>query len=366
MAQDFDDSQKTEDPSQRRLQRARDEGQVAQSREINTWFMLATGGLLVLFLAPSVARTMGRALSAFIDPRRFLGPDGILWGAVAGDLREVALALALPFALLLLAAAAGALVQIGFVFAIDKLGFDASRLSPAKGFERLFAPRALVETLKSLAKMALVAAVAGTMLRGEIMRLPVVEMTAEDLPGAIEHLILRLLLGVLMVLTVLAGADYAYQRFNMLRSLRMSRREVKEEHKQSEGDPLIKARLRQIRMERARRRMMAAVPGASVVITNPTHFAVALKYEMGETGAPRVVAKGADLIAKRIRDIAEENGVAVVENPPLARALYAGVELDREIPPEHYKAVAEIIGYVFRLKGKLQSPRPHAAENRAG
>jgi flagellar biosynthetic protein FlhB len=351
---DFDDSQKTEDPSQRRLQRARDEGQVAQSREINTWFMLATGGLLVLVLAPSISGTLARTLGAFLDPGRFLAPQGILWNAVAADLREAALALALPFAMLLLAAVAGTLVQIGFVFATEKLGFDVSRISPAKGFQRLFTARGLVETLKALGKMALVAAVAATMLRGEIMRLPAMTMTSADMPGAIEHLVLRLLMGVLMVLTVLAGADYAYQRFQMLRSLRMSKREVKEELKQSEGDPLIKARLRQIRMERARRRMMAAVPGASVVITNPTHFAVALKYEMGEAGAPRVVAKGADLIAQRIRTIAEENGVPLVENPPLARALYAGVELDREIPPEHYKAVAEIIGYVFRLKGKIR------------
>ncbi len=354
MAQEFDDAQKTEDPSQRRLQRAREEGQVAQSREINTWFMLGTGGLLVLFLAPSISRTLMRSLGAFADPRRFLSPDGILWRAVAADLREVATAFLVPFALLMLAAAAGTLVQIGFVFATEKIGFDPSRLSPAKGFGRLFSARALVETLKSLAKMVLVAAVAGTMLRSEIGRVPFLGMAPEDMPGAIEHLVLRLLLGILMVLTLLAGGDYVYQRITVLRSLRMTRRELKEEHKQSEGDPLIKARLRQIRMERARRRMMAAVPGASVVITNPTHFAVALKYEMGAAGAPRVVAKGADLVAQRIRALAEENNVPVVENPPLARALYAGVELDREIPPEHYKAVAEIIGYVFRLKGKIR------------
>ena len=169
---------------------------------------------------------------------------------------------------------------------------------------------------------------------------------------------LRLLLGVLMVLTVLAGADYAYQRLQHMRSLRMSKREVKDEAKQSEGDPMIKGRLRQIRMDRARRRMMAAVPTASVVITNPTHYAVALKYDMGATGAPRVVAKGSDLVALRIREVAAENDVPVVENPPLARALHANVALDAEIPPEHYKAVAEIIGYIFRLKGKI---RPRAA-----
>ncbi|HUZ72582.1 MAG TPA: flagellar biosynthesis protein FlhB [Stellaceae bacterium] len=356
MAQESDGGQKTEEPSQRRLQRARDEGQVAQSREINTWFLLATSGIIVIFLAPAIGHSLVGLLGAFVDPTRFLSADGILWPAVVADLRAVMAAFVLPMLLLTAAAAAGTLAQIGFVFATDKLGFDVSRVSPLAGFGRLFSFRSLVETLKSLAKMVLVGTVAATMLRGEIMRVPLLGLAPEDLPAEIERLVLRLLLGVLSVLTVLAGADYVYQRLSLLRSLRMTRREVKDELKQSDGDPLIKARLRQIRTERARRRMMAAVPGASVVITNPTHFAVALKYEMGESGAPRVVAKGADLIAQRIRDIATENGVPVMENPPLARALYASVELDREIPPEHYKAVAEVIGYVFRLKGKIRPP----------
>jgi flagellar biosynthesis protein FlhB len=163
------------------------------------------------------------------------------------------------------------------------------------------------------------------------------------------------MLGALVLVALLALLDYGYQRLSFMRQMRMSKQELKEEHKQAEGDPAVKARLRQIRMERARRRMMAAVPTASVVVTNPTHYAVALKYEMGSKGAPRLVAKGADLIAKRIREIAEENDVPLVENPPLARALYASVELDHEIPPEHYRAVAEIISYVFRIKGKFRA-----------
>jgi flagellar biosynthetic protein FlhB len=139
-----------------------------------------------------------------------------------------------------------------------------------------------------------------------------------------------------------------------MNSMRMSKQEVKEEYKQQEGDPFMKGKLRQIRTERARRRMMAAVPNASVIVTNPTHFAVALKYEMNSAGAPRLVAKGADLVAARIREVAREHGIPIVENPPVARALYATVELDQEVPPEHYKAVAEIISYVFRLKGKIR------------
>jgi len=180
-------------------------------------------------------------------------------------------------------------------------------------------------------------------------------LDAAAMLAEIARLIGRMGLGVFVALTFIAILDYAFQRFSFMKSMRMSKQEVKEEFKQSEGDPMIRARLRQIRMDRARKRMMAAVPTASVVVTNPTHVAVALKYELGTEGAPTVVAKGAELIAQRIREIATEHKVPIVENPPLARALYAGVEVDQQIPPEHYKAVAGIIGYVFRLQGKLKS-----------
>lgn len=359
MADQADEGQKTEDASQRKLQHARDEGRVAQSREINTWFMLGTSGILLLFVAPSLARTLAVALSAFIDPQRFLVPDGVTWGAVGAIVGRVAAALALPLGALMAAAIVGTVVQTGFVFATEKLRFDFGHLSPIGGLARLCSFRSLVEVTKSFAKVVVVGAVVAFMLRGEITRLSLVAtLTPEQTIAEIEHLVLRLLLGILAVLTALAAVDYFYQRLQHLRSLRMTKREVKDEMKQSDGDPMVRARLRQIRTDRARRRMMAAVPGASVVITNPTHFAVALKYEMGAAGAPTVVAKGADLVALRIREVAEENGIAVVENPPLARALHASVEINQEIPAEHYKAVAEIIGYVFRLKGKI---KPRAA-----
>jgi flagellar biosynthetic protein FlhB len=159
----------------------------------------------------------------------------------------------------------------------------------------------------------------------------------------------------------IALLDYLHQRFQFLRSMRMSKQEVKEEYKQAEGDPHIKGRIRQLRAERARRRMMAAVPEASVVITNPTHFAVALEYDMQKSNAPRVVAKGTDLVALKIREVATASNVPIVENPPLARALHAAVDLDEEIPQEHYKAVAEVIGFVLRQQGKLKTPQPRAA-----
>jgi flagellar biosynthetic protein FlhB len=350
-----DDSQKTEQPSQRKLARARSQGQVVQSREVNSVIMLSVGAALVLLLAPSLGRNLQVTLARFLDPASLMNDGGVLWSAVRALLGEIALAFVLPLLLVVGAALAGSLMQTGLVLAVEKVGFDLARLSPIAGFGRLFSLRATLEFLKGLAKFILVMAIAGWLLRPEINRLPLLAtFDAGALMAELHHLLLRLALGVLAAVAALALLDYAYQRFSFLRSMRMSKQEVKEEHKQSEGDPMVKARLRQIRMERARKRMMAAVPTASVVITNPTHYAVALKYEMGDKGAPKVVAKGADLVAQRIREIARENDVPLVENPPLARALYASVELDHEIPPEHYKAVAEIISYVFRLKGKLK------------
>jgi flagellar biosynthetic protein FlhB len=351
-----DDNQRTEQASQRKLAQARAQGQVAQSREINSWFMLAAGAAVVLLWGPSLARPLQGTLTRFLDPATLLAREGILWEAVRAMLGTVAISFALPLALFVAAALAGSLVQTGLVLATDRLGFDLSRVSPIQGFTRLFSLRSMSEFLKSLVKVAAVGAAVLWLLAPELDRLPLLaDVGAPGLMTEIHQGLLRVALAVLAALAAIALLDYLYQRFAFLRSQRMSKQEVKEEHKQAEGDPMVKARLRQIRMERARRRMMAAVPSASVVVTNPTHYAVALKYAIGDKGAPKLVAKGADLIAERIREIARENDVPIVENPPLARALHAGVELDQEIPSEHYRAVAEIINYVFRLKGNLRS-----------
>jgi flagellar biosynthetic protein FlhB len=216
-----------------------------------------------------------------------------------------------------------------------------------------------MEFVKGSAKIAIVGAMAYYLLRPEfdgLERFFGFDMVA--LLAVLKTLTIRLIAGVLAVLAAVAALDVFYQRMSRLRRLRMSREELRDEYKESEGDPLVKGRLRQLRMERARRRMMQEVPKADVVITNPTHFAVALRYDQTAMGAPKLVAKGADLVARRIRELAEEHKVPIVSNPPLARALYAGVEIDQEVPPEHYKAVAEIIGYVMRLRrGAL---RPNA------
>lgn len=362
MADETDDSQKTEDPSGRKLSQARSKGQVVHSREVGTWLMLAMGGGIVLTLGPSIARTLVRDLRDFFAIEPFLSGDGVLWDAIEARLQDVAMALILPIVLLLFAALAGNIGQTGLVFATEKFSFDISRLSPFAGIGRIFSMRSVVDFLKNMGKIGLVAVIVAWIILPEMNHFTTLATVAvEDIMSEIYRVLFRLVIGVLIIFAAIALADYVYQRFAFMKSMRMSKQEVKEEHKQSEGDPMVRARLRSIRLQRARRRMMAAVPTASVVVTNPTHFAVALKYEMGAAGAPRVVAKGADLVALRIRELAKENDVPVVENPPLARALYAGVDLDREIPAEHYKAVAEIIGYIFRLKGKMKgnASRPH-------
>jgi flagellar biosynthesis protein FlhB len=359
MAEGADDSQKTEEPSGRKLARARDKGQVVQSREIHNWFMIGTSLGLIYYLSGPAARSITSDLLRYVEMPHQYAANAALWRAVIDTLENVAMTFAVPLALLVVAAIAGTVSQIGLLVAAEKIHPSIGNLSPAKGFSRMFSARGLVEFLKTLLKVVAVAAVAAMMMRPEVDRLPSLSgMDAATLLAELWRLVVRLAFGVFCALTLIAIFDYAYQKFSFTKTMRMSKQEVKEEHKQSEGDPMVRARLRQIRMERARKRMMAAVPSASVVVTNPTHVAVALKYELGGLGAPKVVAKGAELMAQRIREIAREHDVPIVENPPLARALYGSVEVDQEIPAEHYKAVAQIIGYVFRQQGKI---KPSAA-----
>jgi len=218
------------------------------------------------------------------------------------------------------------------------------------GAKRLFSKQALANFVKGLAKLGLIGALMGWLLWPERHRLDALVMTdVAALMDLTRTLSIKLLGAVVGVLAIIAALDYLFQYRTWFQRQKMSLREMKEEFKHSEGDPTVKARIRQIRVERSRKRMMAAVPKASVVITNPTHYAVALQYDRG-MNAPLCVAKGIDGLALRIREVAREHGVPVVENPPLARALHATVEIDREIPAEHYKAVAEVIGYVMRLR----------------
>ncbi len=351
MADDQDKSQKTEEATEQKLKDARKKGDVAKSTEIPSWLLLAVSALiLAAFSGPLATYMKGWLQSFFITANRggINGPD---LGSMSIDIsRHVALGLGLVLALLMVAAFAGHVVQHGLLWAPDKVTPKFSKLSPIEGFKRVFGPQALANFLKGLAKMSLVGLAAIAVMwprRTMLASLPYVDLGS--LMPVVRDSAMVLMLAALSVFALVAAADYAYQRQSFLKRMRMSRKDIKDELKNTEGDPQVRARLAQVRKERSRQRMMQAVPKASVVIANPTHFAVALYYEQGETPAPVCVAKGVDDLALRIRALAEESGVPVVENPPLARALFATTEIEKEIPADHFKAVAKIIGYVLSL-----------------
>lgn len=348
-----DDSQKTEEPTHRRLEQAREKGQVAKSQEVNHWFIILAVTLIVSVFAGPLTGGIATALYRFVEQPHAIRVDGdALRVLMIETLGQLGLAVLLPAAAIVLAAFLGGVIQNGLVFSTESITPKLEKLSLVKGMKRLFSSRSIVEFLKGLAKIAIVATVVVVLLLPEKDIIAnVTEMSLVQFMDLVQGLALRVLIAVLSVMTVIAAVDFLYQKQQHLKQLRMSKQDIKDEFKQTEGDPMIKARLRQIRMERARRRMMAAVPEADVVVTNPTHFAVALKYDPAEMEAPVLTAKGVDTLALRIREIAAQHDIPIVENPPLSRALYDGVELNQEVPPEHYKAVAEVIGYVMRLKG---------------
>jgi flagellar biosynthetic protein FlhB len=360
MAENDDDSQKTEEPTQKRLTDSRNRGEVAQSREVANWFMLFSAAVAVALFAPFSAEKIVHATYQFFEQPHDIPVTPESLRQLFLDLGwSVGLALAAPIGLFLIAAVSSSLVQHGLLFAPEKLKPSLKKISPLSGAKRMFSLRSLTELLKGLVKISLVAAVALVVIMPVFEKVALLPAMALPISlGVLHDTMIRMLVGVVAVVTALALLDYFYQIYEHRKKMRMTQQEVRDEMRQSEGDPHIKARLRQIRTERARQRMMQAVPEADVVITNPTHYAIALKYDQEEMEAPRVVAKGIDEVARRIRETAEEHEVAIFENPPLARALYGAVEIDEYIKPEHYQAVAEIIAFVMGIK--TDRPRPMA------
>ncbi len=349
-----DDAQKTEDPTDKKLRNARSKGQVAASQEIKSWFVLMAGAGGLMFMAPFAADRIRMATIPYIEQAHMLAVDFEGMRQSLADLMlSVGLVMAPVFGLILLFALGGNLMQFGLLFAPEKIKPDVSKISLIKGMKRMFSLRALVEFTKGIFKLSLVAFIALALtipMLDDMELLPAFSMGA--LLDRIQELVIVIAIASIAVMAAIAALDFIYQKYEFTKQMRMTKQEVKDEHKQAEGDPQVKAKIRALRQQRARERMMSNVPESDVVITNPTHFAVALKYDLDEMAAPKLVAKGVDTLAFRIREVAEENDVPIVENPPLARALYAAVELDEEIPPEHFVAVAEVIGYVMRLKGK--------------
>lgn len=352
MAEEGDEpaGEKTEAPTPRRIQKAAEEGQVALSREAVSFSALLFGALAGALALPGSVPELRAALAGTLARAHEMEPAWAL-----GAWTSLALWLALPVGLgAALGAVAATLTQTRGVVSAKPMEPSLSKLSPLAGFGRLFGAEGWLEFLRTLVKVGVVGAalwVAASDLPALVASLsqPGALLLAEVGAGS-----LRLLGIALAAFALLAVGDVLLVRFRHLQRLRMTRQELKEEFKDTDGSPEVKAKLRQIREAKGRRRMMAAVPGATVVITNPTHYAVALLYEPGQSAAPKVVAKGADAMAARIREVARENRVPVLSDPPLARALYR-VELDAEIPPEHWDAAARIIAFVMR-----QRPRPVA------
>jgi len=361
MAEGQDESEKTEEPTQRRLDDARKKGDVPKSQEVPGWFVLASGLVVIGLMAPSAARSLSSDLSLILANAHTISlePAALRTQSMALGWRVIA-AIGLAFAVIASAGLAGHLLQTGLMFTTEKMQPKLSKLNPIDGVKRMFGPQGVANFLKGVGKMAVVSAAVFVVIwpkREELATMPLVDLSV--LLGIIRNNILLVLVAALVAYAFIAAADFIFQRQSFMKRNRMSRREIKDELKQSEGDPMVRAKLRQIRQERAQRRMMAAVPDATVVIMNPTHFAVALKYEQGETPAPLCVAKGVDQVALNIRELAEEHNVPIVEDPPLARALFASVDIDETIPAEHFQAVAKVIGYVLTLTGKrAQNPQP--------
>jgi flagellar biosynthetic protein FlhB len=352
---DNDDTEKSEDPTQKRLEEAHERGDVVKSQEVSTWFVLAGATLILSSFSATMSSGIMSMLRGLLSGAHGIPVDGrglvqtmqtLGFGIIA--------AVALPFALLMLAAAAGNLIQHRLVWSAEGLKPKFSKVSPGAGFKRLFSKLAVANFVRGLIKLALIGSVMSIMLWPRRIQLDgMVSMDPAVVLPLVKSLSLEVLGTVIAILAIVAAVDYLFQYHTWYEKQKMSLHEMKEEYKQSEGDPAIKAKIRQLRHARMKKRMMAAVPKASVIITNPTHYAVALQYEKGMS-APICLAKGIDNIALKIREIAAAHNIPVVENPPLARALHATVEVDDEVPPEHYKAVAEVIGYVMRMRGAFR------------
>jgi flagellar biosynthetic protein FlhB len=358
MADDSDDSDKTQDPTQKRLDDAHDRGDVAKSQEVNTWFMIAGATLVLSSFSGSIGGGLKMPLRNLIANSWMFHVDGPALLLLAQRLEYVLIAaLGVPLLLLAISAIAGNMIQHRLVWSGESLKPSFSKVSPAAGAKRIFGKQAAANFAKGLFKLIALGAVMAAILWPERYRLEsMVTFEPSMVMGVITNLTLKLLGAVVAMLAVVAIADYFFQYRQWYERQKMSLQEMKQEFKQAEGDPHIKGKIRQLRQQRMKKRMMAAVPKASVIITNPTHYAVALSYERGMS-APVCVAKGVDTLAFKIREIAEAHDIPIVENVALARALHATVEIDDEIPVEHYHAVAEIIGYVMGLKRGLSGRR---------
>ncbi|MDP1863029.1 MAG: flagellar biosynthesis protein FlhB [Thiobacillus sp.] len=346
------DQEKTEAPSQQRLEKSREDGQVVQSRELSTFVILMVGGTALWMMASGLGQTLLHIVKGALQFNPGIARDSShVMAQLSNQFFEAAFALAPFLGLMVLATLASPLMLRGWMFSTKALAPKFDRLNPLSGIKRMFSSQGLIELVKALGKVGLLGGVAAWLIWTNLDG--IFSLSLETPSLAIQHmgdLIGKIFLTVSGTMIFIVALDLPYQLWSHHNKLKMTKEELRQEAKESEGDPHLKARIRSQQREVARRRMMSEIPTADVVITNPTHYAVALKYSEGKMGAPRVVAKGADEVAARIRALAAEHNVPLLEAPPLARALFRHTELGDEIPATLYAAVAEVLAYVFQLR----------------
>ncbi|GIU66941.1 flagellar biosynthesis protein FlhB [Candidatus Phycosocius spiralis] len=354
---DEDESQKTEAPSQYKLEEARKKGDIPKSQDVATLFILVAGIAVLLTFGLKNTAELTRFITVFIEQPEQIAVDGNALQHLSFTIGiKIGIVLSATIGAMIVAGLAGHLVQSGLLFSAEKLIPKLHKISPIAGFKRLFGAESLLTFAKTLLKLVVICWVAYVILVPHAREMSIlVQMEPAALMPILVKILLELCFALIGVIAVASVADYAIQRFSWIKRNRMSKQEQKDEYKKLEGDPLIKLKVRQIRIQRSRSRMMSSVPKATVIITNPTHFAVALRYLAGEDAAPVCVAKGVDHIALKIREIATAADVPIVEDPPLARALYASVDLDETIPAQHYEAVAKIIGVILGVAAARKS-----------
>lgn len=346
-------SDRTEKPTPSRLREARQEGRVPRSVEVNTAVLMMVSALLLQGPGTTMVTNLKWIITDLIVNVSAVDLT-LLWlqQTMIDIMLSLTPSIAMIIFVIMLTGVAVTIAQTGFLWASKNVGFKFERVNPLNGFKRIFSPRGLIELGRALLKLLVVGWVAYSFLRTRAYE--VENLVQTDLSSGISNFMamaISLALRIGAAYVVLAAADYVYQRYDFMKNMRMTKQEIKEEIKRSEGDPVYKSRIRGQQRQMARRRMMAAVPEATVVVTNPTHIAVALKYEPGME-APKVIAKGAHKVAERIKAIAKEHDVPVIENKPLARSMYKSMDLDQEIAPEFYLAVAEILSTVYRMQGR--------------
>jgi flagellar biosynthetic protein FlhB len=351
MAEDSD-LEKTEAATPRRLEKAREEGQVVRSRELNTFMLLGAGVASLWFTGEDLFHTLRGVVRAGLwFDMRIIADPGVMTAVAVNSAMKALLGLAPVFAVLVVVAIFSSVLLGGFMFSTKALEPKFERLNPLKGVARMFSAQTLVELIKTLAKATVIGTIGAMVIVRYIDEMIALMHTTptEALTGGMELVALCCTL-IVAALFLIVAIDAPWQLYSHYKKMRMSLQDVKQEHKESDGDPHVKGRIRQQQRAMSRRRMMADVPSADVVVTNPTHYAVALKYQEGQGGAPRVVAKGSGLIAARIRSVAGEHKVPVLSAPPLARALHGNVDVGQEIPTALYTAVAEVLAWVFQLR----------------